>query len=84
MRDPSPASEIGHDIDPVVELQSILSVIWNDPAIYNPITYAVCKRAFTSLDLRNIDESKHSKENTLPGLATVAALAYAASVSSAA
>jgi hypothetical protein len=42
MDDPGPASGVGSMIDAVVELQSVLSVFWDNPHFYNPVAYLLC------------------------------------------
>ena len=43
INDPGPASIVGfHNLDPVIALQSVVSVFRDDPRVYNSITYLVC------------------------------------------
>ena len=43
INDPGPASIVGfHHLDPVICLQSVVSVFRDDPRVYNSITYLVC------------------------------------------
>jgi hypothetical protein len=43
INDPGPASIVGFKhLDPVIDLQSVISVFRDDPRVYNPITYIVC------------------------------------------
>ena len=43
INDPGPTSSVGfHNLDPVIDLQSVISVFRNDPRVYNSITYLVC------------------------------------------
>ena len=40
--DPGPAGNAGINMDSFVQLQSAISIFWNEPRTYNPITYGVC------------------------------------------
>jgi hypothetical protein len=43
INDPGPASIVGfHHLDPVIDLQSVISVFRDDPRVYNSISYLVC------------------------------------------
>src|SRR5580658_3642984 len=42
INDPGPASMGGHGLAMVISLQSLISVFWDDPHIYNPGSYLVC------------------------------------------
>ncbi|HEV2486832.1 MAG TPA: glycosyltransferase family 87 protein [Terracidiphilus sp.] len=43
INDPGPTSSVGfHNLDPVIDLQSVISVFRDDPRIYNSISYLVC------------------------------------------
>ena len=43
INDPGPASIVGfHHLDPVIGLQSVISVFRDDPRVYNSITYLLC------------------------------------------
>jgi hypothetical protein len=43
INDPGPSSSVGfHNLDPVIDLQSVISVFRDDPRVYNLITYLVC------------------------------------------
>jgi hypothetical protein len=43
INDPGPSSSVGfHNLDPVIDLQSVISVFRNDPRVYNLITFLVC------------------------------------------
>ena len=43
INDPGPSSSVGfHNLDPVIDLQSVISVFRVDPRVYNLITYLVC------------------------------------------
>ncbi len=43
INDPGPTSSVGfHNLDPVIDLQSVISVFRDDPRVYNSITYLVC------------------------------------------
>jgi Glycosyltransferase family 87 len=72
--DPGPRSGIDHDIDPVVELQSVVSVLWERPALYNTITYAICA-VLLLIWIGATVRLKPTHENAWLGLAAVSALA---------
>ena len=43
INDPGPASIVGfHHLDPVIDMQSVISVFRDDPRVYNSISYLVC------------------------------------------
>ena len=43
INDPGPTSIVGfHNLDPVIDLQSVISVFRDDPRVYNSISYLVC------------------------------------------
>lgn len=42
INDPGPASMGGHGLAMVISLQSVISVFWDDPRIYNPASYLAC------------------------------------------
>ncbi len=42
LSDPSLASKGGHALGMMVNLQTLFSVFWDDPRIYNPVTYLIC------------------------------------------
>jgi hypothetical protein len=42
LNDPSPASATYHTLGQVINLQAAISVFWDDPRIYNPVSYLVC------------------------------------------
>ena len=43
INDPGPTSSVGfHNLDPVIDLQSVISVFHADPRVYNSITYLIC------------------------------------------
>jgi len=42
MNDPGRVSAVSHDVDLVIDLQSVISVFRDNPQIYNPVTYLVC------------------------------------------
>jgi hypothetical protein len=43
INDPGPTSSVGfHNLDPVIDLQSVISVFRNEPRIYNSTTYLLC------------------------------------------
>jgi hypothetical protein len=42
MNDPAPGSSVDRSAGMVVDLQSVLSIFWNNPQFYNLVTYAIC------------------------------------------
>jgi hypothetical protein len=42
INDPGLASTGSHGLAMVISLQSIVSVFWDDPRIYNPVSYVIC------------------------------------------
>jgi hypothetical protein len=40
--DPTASGKAGVNMDSVVELQSVVSIFWNNPLTYNLVTYAIC------------------------------------------
>jgi len=42
INDPGPTSSGGHGLAMVISLQSLISVFWDDPRIYNPASYIAC------------------------------------------
>lgn len=40
--DPSAAGSAGSNMDSLVQLQSAVSIFWENPHVYNSITYAIC------------------------------------------
>jgi len=41
MADPGPASSGAHGLGMMINLQSVISIFWDDPHIYNPVSYLV-------------------------------------------
>jgi len=42
LNDPSPASIGPHGLGGVLDLQAAISFFWDDPRIYNPVSYLIC------------------------------------------
>jgi hypothetical protein len=42
MNDPGPASSGGHGLAMITDLQTVISECWDDPRIYNPVSYLIC------------------------------------------
>jgi hypothetical protein len=42
MNDPGPASSGGHGLGMITDLQTVISTFWDDPRIYNPLSYFIC------------------------------------------
>ena len=73
LSDPSLASKGGHALGMMVNLQTVISVFWDDPRIYNPVSYLVCGApllvwAFVTL------RSRSSPARAWLALAAIAAL----------
>ena len=73
LNDPGPASVTGHDPDSIISLQTIASIFYDDPNIYNPISYLV-SGVPVLLWLVTILKSKSSAAINYFGLAAIAAL----------
>lgn len=72
--DPGPNSGIGHDIDPAVNLQSIVSIVVSTATTYNGITYAICG-VLLLIWIAATLRMQATGENTWLGLACIAAMA---------
>src|ERR1017187_7006300 len=73
LNDPGPASMGGHGLGMVINLQSVISVFWDDPHIYNPASYLVCAPlllVWVFVTLR----SRSSQASAWLALAAIAAL----------
>jgi hypothetical protein len=71
--DPGPTSLGGHGLANVISLQSVLSMVRDDPRFYNPVSYLVCApllAAWVFFTLR----SRFTPANGWLGLAAIAAL----------
>lgn len=71
--DPGPTSLGGHGLANVISLQSVISVFWDDPRVYNPMSYLVCAPlllAWIAVTLR----FRSTQARTALALACVAAL----------
>lgn len=42
LNDPGPTSMAGHGIALIIDLQSVISVFWDEPGVYNFVSYFVC------------------------------------------
>ena len=73
LNDPSPASSGAHGIGMMINLQTAISAIRNDPQIYNAVTYLICGILFLLWCLRTIRTSL-SVERAWIGLAVIASL----------
>jgi hypothetical protein len=47
LSDPGPSSMAAHGIGMIISLQSILTLVKDDPTFYNPVTYLLCGVLFT-------------------------------------
>ncbi len=73
MNDPGPASAGAHGIGKMISLQTVFSVFWDDPRIYNQLSYLVCAPllllwAFVTM------RSRPSQKKVWSALAAIAAL----------
>ncbi len=73
MNDPGPASSGGHGLAMITDLQTVVSEFWDDPRIYNPVSYLICAPlllAWMFVTFRN----RLSVSRAWFGLAAIAAL----------
>ena len=73
MNDPGPASSGAHGLAMITDLQTVVSVFWDDPRIYNLVSYLVCGPlllAWMFVTFRN----RTSTSRMWIGLAAIAAL----------
>jgi len=73
LTDPGQASAGWHGLGMMINLQTVVSAFWNDPGIYNPVTYLICAPpilvwAFVTLKTRS------SQARAALALASIAAL----------
>jgi uncharacterized membrane protein (UPF0136 family) len=73
INDPGFASSGGHGLDLLINLQTVISSFWDNPRIYNPVSYLVCAPllllwAFVTL------RSRPSPKRAWLALAAIAAL----------
>ena len=73
LNDPGPASIAFHNVNMVVDLQSVVGVFRDDPRIYNPITYLVCGALLLMWSIRTV-RSRFSQASAWFALAAVAPL----------
>lgn len=73
MNEPGPSSLTGHTPGMVINLQAVVSVFWDDPRIYNPVSYLVCGALLLVGGVRTI-RSKFTQRSAWLALAAVVAL----------
>ncbi|HLY40827.1 MAG TPA: hypothetical protein VKR52_06410 [Terracidiphilus sp.] len=73
LNDPGPASMAGHGIAMVIDLQSVLSVFWDKPAFYNPVSFLISGVLFVAW-IRTILKSKANAGGAWLALAVASAL----------
>lgn len=73
MNDPGPASSGGHGVGMLISLQTALSLIKDDPAFYNPVTYLILG-ALIALWIVATTRLRATAEKTWVALAAIAAL----------
>jgi hypothetical protein len=71
--DPGPASSGGHGISMMINLQTILSLIRDDPRFYNPATYFLCGVLLLAWSLKTL-RLRATPTNAWLALASVAPL----------
>jgi len=71
--DPGPASTGGHGLGMLVNLQAVISLIRDDPRIYNPVSYAICAPLLAIWVIVTL-RYRGARANAWLGLAAIAAL----------
>jgi hypothetical protein len=72
LADPGPASITGHNVGMIIDLQSILSLLRDDPRFYNPASYLICGALLLAWSLRTL-RGRFSQPSATLALAAVAA-----------
>ncbi len=63
IRDPGPTSSAIHELEIVIDLQSVVSVFRDDPRIYNPASYLVCGTLLLAWAIRTFrSRSSHARD----------------------
>jgi hypothetical protein len=73
LNDPGPASVISRNANTIIDLQSVISIFWDDPRIYNPISYLLCGVPLLLLLVCTL-RSPFSPDRAWFGIAAIAAL----------
>ena len=73
MNDPGPASSGGHGLAMITDLQTVVSEFWDDPRIYNPVSYLVCAPLLLAWIFATV-RNRLSVSRAWFGLAAIAAL----------
>jgi len=73
LNDPGPTPAGGHGSCMITSLQSIISVFWDDPRIYNPISYLICAPLLIAWGIRTV-RVRPTQRNAWFALAAIAAL----------
>ena len=73
INDPGPSSVSFYHSDSVIDLQSALSILWNDPRFYNLASYLVCGTLLLVGAVRTV-RSRFSQPEAWFALAAIAAL----------
>ncbi len=71
--DPGPTADRAHGSEMVISLQTVLSLIRNDPHFYNPITYVLCGTLLVVWCVKTL-RSSFSPERAWLALAAISAL----------
>ena len=63
IRDPGPTSSAIHELEIVIDLQSVVSVFRDDPHVYNPTTYLLCGALLLVWAIRTLrSRSSHARD----------------------
>jgi hypothetical protein len=74
LNDPGPASIAFHNVNMVVDLQSVISIFRDDPRFYNPVSYLVCGALLLAWSVRTL-RLRFSQANAWFALAAIVPLA---------
>jgi hypothetical protein len=70
---PGPSSASFRSSNMLIDLQTVISVFWEDPGIYNPVSYTVCGALLLVWSVRTL-RSRFSQPRALLALAAIAAI----------
>ncbi|MGD0734016.1 MAG: glycosyltransferase family 87 protein [Terracidiphilus sp.] len=73
INEPGPNSLTGHSSSMVIDLQAAISIIRDDPRVYNPLSYLVCGTLFLLWAVRTL-QPRFTRPGALLALAAVTAL----------
>ncbi|MDR3411182.1 MAG: hypothetical protein P4L87_09610 [Formivibrio sp.] len=63
LNDPAPASAGTHGLGMVISLQAVISVFWDNPHIYNPVSYLIVVPPLFGMDVRYRTVTSHSRQS---------------------